>query len=73
MYGKTDTGKDLTVSIYKPKDAAGPAPTIFYVHGGGWTLGDANQLSTEFRHLADQGYLVVTANYELATLTDHTW
>jgi acetyl esterase len=32
---------DVQVRIVKPVGAAGPLPTILYVHGGGWVLGNA--------------------------------
>ena len=32
---------DVRVRIVKPVGAAGPLPTILYVHGGGWVLGNA--------------------------------
>jgi acetyl esterase/lipase len=32
---------DVRVRIVRPVDAEGPLPTILYVHGGGWILGNA--------------------------------
>lgn len=73
VYDKSTSGDDLSVSIYEPKEAKGPAPTIMYVHGGGWIAGEPNAASSELRELADHGYLVVSVEYELATLDNATW
>jgi acetyl esterase len=32
---------DVQVRIVKPTGATGPLPTILYIHGGGWVLGNA--------------------------------
>src|SRR5699024_8181015 len=53
--------------------AEGSAPTIMYVHVGGWIAGEANASSSELRELADHGYLVVSVEYELATEDNATW
>ena len=34
-------GEDLSLDIYRPNHAPGTlVPIVFYVHGGGWILGD---------------------------------
>lgn len=33
---------NVAVRITKPKNASSPMPVLFYVHGGGWVMGDAN-------------------------------
>ena len=73
VYEQTSSGDDLAVSIYEPDGSEGSAPTIMYVHGGGWIAGEANASSSELRELADQGYLVVSVEYELATEDNATW
>jgi acetyl esterase len=73
VYEQTSSGDDLAVSIYEPDGTEGPAPTIMYVHGGGWIAGEANASSSELRELADHGYLVVSVDYELATQDNATW
>jgi acetyl esterase len=32
---------DVAIPIVKPVGATAPPPTVLYVHGGGWTLGNA--------------------------------
>lgn len=73
VYEKAKSGDDLAVSVYEPDGVKGPAPTIMYVHGGGWIAGEANASSSELRELADHGYLVVSVEYELATQDSATW
>ncbi len=43
---------DVDVRIVKPLGAAEPLPTILYVHGGGWVLGNAGTHDRLVRELA---------------------
>src|SRR5690242_3948988 len=43
---------DVRVRIVKPAGAAGSLPTILYVHGGGWILGNAGTHDRLVRELA---------------------
>lgn len=52
----------------KPATGAAPLPVIFFVHGGAWANGDKTNsrvLEPKVGHWADQGYIVVSANYRL--------
>lgn len=73
QYGEHD-GESLDVSIWTPSDrSGGPAPVAFFTHGGGWVSGDPSlDLAGMFTMLADAGWLVVSAEYTLATPTKHT-
>ena len=67
---------DLTLDIYRStKRAGGAAPTLLYVHGGGWTSGDPHrQARTMMQHLAQRGWVILTIRYPLspvATFPDH--
>ncbi|UVI37481.1 alpha/beta hydrolase [Brevibacterium spongiae] len=73
VYETTESGDDLSLSIYEPEGVSGPAPTIMFVHGGGWIAGDPDASSSELRELADHGYVVVSVEYELATQNNATW
>ncbi|WP_209373463.1 alpha/beta hydrolase [Brevibacterium renqingii] len=73
VYEKTSSGDDLSVSVYEPAGQKDSAPTIMYVHGGGWIAGEPDASSSELRELADHGYLVVSVEYELATPDNPTW
>jgi acetyl esterase len=67
-------GEPLEVSIWSPAgDADGTAPVAFFTHGGGWVSGDPSvDLAGMFTTLADEGWLVVSAQYTLASPTVHT-
>jgi acetyl esterase/lipase len=43
---------DVRVRIVKPVGAAGPLPTVLYIHGGGWILGNAGTHDRLVRELA---------------------
>jgi acetyl esterase len=43
---------DVRVRIVKPVDATGVLPTVLYVHGGGWVLGNAGTHDRLVRELA---------------------
>jgi acetyl esterase/lipase len=49
------------------------APILFYIHGGGWILGDRTMQAANLRWFADRGYLAVRAEYVLANETRATW
>jgi acetyl esterase/lipase len=50
---------------YTPKNAES-APTILWIHGGGWLAGNKNDLSPWARILAGKGFNVIALNYSLA-------
>jgi acetyl esterase len=67
-------GEDLSLDIYRPNHAPGTlVPIVFYVHGGGWILGDRKMQAATLRWFADRGYLAVSTQYVLATETRSTW
>src|ERR1700729_4016036 len=69
----TVNGQVLSVAIYRPSGPPRAWPTLFYIHGGGWNGGGNDSAPTDFRWYADHGWLVISAQYRLATATDHTW
>lgn len=68
----TFEGKPLHLSVYDPPGGT-PAPTLVYLHGGGWIQGTPDQASSDLRWFAEQGWLVLSAEYPLATGTRPTW
>ncbi|APR80912.1 Esterase [Minicystis rosea] len=63
---------DLTVSILRRKDAAGPAPGIFHTHGGGMIIGDRFTGIEPFLDWVEHlGVVVVTVEYRLAPEHPH--
>jgi acetyl esterase/lipase len=67
-YCTTSDGVKLTMDLYQPKEMAGPAPVILYVHGGGWTGGDKSDgAGLLFKgELVRRGYAMAAINYRLA-------
>jgi len=58
---------DVYVST-QPRSLPGPAPVIFFVHGGGWAFGDkANRqvIEPKVGHWVEQGYVVISIDYRL--------
>ena len=57
--------------VYVPlqaRDAAAPAPVVFFVHGGGWAHGDKTNtrvVEPKIAHWVERGYVVISANYRM--------
>lgn len=72
-----DFGVRNQLDVWKRSDlpADARAPVLFQVHGGGWTMGrKEGQGEPLMAHLAERGWVCVTANYRLsprATWPDH--
>jgi acetyl esterase len=61
---------ELGARLYRP--AAGPAPLVVYLHGGGWTVGSLESPDRVCRRLADgSGAAVLAVDYRLAP--EHPW
>lgn len=61
----------LHLDIYQPHDIAalGIRPTVVWIHGGGWISGSKEHARGYFKRLADQGYNVVSVEYQFAPQT----
>lgn len=56
---------EVRVRIVKPVGSAGPLPTVLYMHGGGWVLGNAGTHDRLVRDLANGvGAAVVFVEYD---------
>lgn len=66
----TPGGTPLTMTVFPPKAATGrAAPVAMFIHGGGWTAGDADlpgQPTPVEAALVDRGFFVASINYRLA-------
>jgi acetyl esterase/lipase len=65
----TMDGLALKMDIYQPQPAPKqPAPTVLFVHGGGWTQGDKTAPGNlvDFAALVLRGYAVASIDYRLA-------
>jgi acetyl esterase/lipase len=55
------------LDVWRLSTTPANAPVIFYVHGGGWTMGDKAEQGRPFLHeMVRRGWMVVTINYHLA-------
>lgn len=61
---------EVSVNIYRPKDAAGLLPCIFHIHGGGYVMGSAGSMEAAHRPMAaDLNCCLVSVDYRLAPET----
>lgn len=62
------------LDLYLPS-GTGPHPVVVFVHGGGWRLGDRQQIGGSYiklgRRLAAQGVLAMVISYRLAPRFKH--
>jgi len=66
------------MDVYIPANSfPRPLPAAIFFHGGAWTSGDKSSPGWRFtlvkNELLARGYLVVNANYRLATATTNKW
>jgi acetyl esterase/lipase len=62
-----DDGPDVLVRIYRPAQAPSPAPTFYWVHGGGLVMGSVAQNDDMCAAIADRlGIVVASVEYRLA-------
>ena len=59
-------GFDLKLDVYRPSRAGDPAPTLIYMHGGGWTSGTKESSLFAFLPFLEMGWAVVNVEYRLA-------
>lgn len=75
-YATAPDGSPVSMNVYLPDPQAVPdggAPIVMYIHGGGWISGDPYELGSGLTWLADQGYVVVSPEYTLASENQATW
>ena len=67
--------RQLRLDVYRHRSRPTKTPTLLYVHGGGWVIGNKRQQGlVTIHHLASRGWTCVTMNYRLsprATWPDH--
>jgi len=66
-------GKALHVAIYRPRQSAEGAPVFLYIHGGGWISGGEQDDPYRLRWFANRGWLVMSAEYRLASNSQPAW
>lgn len=54
------------LDIYTPEEpAAKSLPVIFWIHGGGWQVGDKSDVALKPKVLTERGFVYVSTNYRL--------
>jgi acetyl esterase/lipase len=66
-------GTELRAAIYRPRDAATPAPILVYVHGGGFMTGHRTETAADLDWFAARGWLVISVDYRLFGAGEATW
>lgn len=61
---KTDTSSDRLLDLYLPA-VKGKLPVFVFVHGGGFSGGDKQQVSSLCKKIASRGIAVLSINYRL--------
>jgi acetyl esterase/lipase len=65
-------GHDRQVlDIYTPDTVPGkPLPVMFWIHGGGWQVGDKSDVALKPKVLTERGFVFVSTNYRLLPEVD---
>ena len=59
-------GTSLRLDLYTPSGAPSGLPTLLYLHGGAWALGDKSDAAVErLMPIVANGFAVASANYRL--------
>jgi acetyl esterase/lipase len=58
--------KRQVLDIYTTEEPAGkPLPVMFWIHGGGWQVGDKSDVALKPKVLTERGFVFVSTNYRL--------
>ncbi|QDV35297.1 alpha/beta hydrolase [Tautonia plasticadhaerens] len=52
------------LDVYAPEGAK-DLPVVFWIHGGGWQVGDKSEVQVKPRAFMDRGFVFVSTNYRL--------
>ena len=58
-----------TLDVYAPETAKN-APVIFWIHGGGWQVGDKTHVHAKPKAFVDKGFVFVSTNYRFLPHVD---
>lgn len=64
VYGHANN-TPLTLDVWENHAAKGPVPTLMYIHGGGWMIGDKGGAVNLFLPFIERGWNVVNVEYRL--------
>ncbi len=69
VFGTVD-GVDLKLDLARPGKGKGPYPALVFIHGGGWRSGGRWNNTSYIREAAGRGYVAVTVDYRLTSVSD---
>lgn len=58
-------GYESKLDVIAPRDTSNPAPTLLYIHGGGWVGGDKDSQFLRFLPYLEMGFAVVNVEYRM--------
>jgi acetyl esterase/lipase len=61
-------GQESKLDLYVPREATAPAPTMLYIHGGGWVGGSKESSTLALLPYLEQGWAVVNVEYRLGSV-----
>jgi acetyl esterase/lipase len=64
---RTVAGRELKLDVYQRSDLTGPAPTLFFVHGGGWVHQSKADVLGNILPWLEMGWTVVNVDYRIAS------
>jgi acetyl esterase/lipase len=58
---------EIKLTVFRPRELDGPAPCVYWIHGGGMVMGDRfSQIDIPLEWLEELGVVVVTVEHRLA-------
>ncbi len=58
----TPANERQMLDVYAPENAKN-LPVVFWIHGGGWVVGDKTSVAVKPKAFVDKGYVFVSTNY----------
>ena len=66
VYGMANNYQ-LKLDVWQKQNTKEPAPTLIYIHGGGWIFGDRTGATLQFLPYLQMGWSVVNVEYRMAS------
>lgn len=60
---------EAKLDLYLPRNAAGPTPTLIYIHGGGWVGGSKEGSILSLLPYMEMGWAIVNVEYRLGRIS----
>jgi acetyl esterase/lipase len=60
---------DAKLDVYAARESSGPAPTVVYIHGGGWTGGSKEGSILSLAPYMEMGWNAINVEYRLARVS----